>query len=112
MFEFIDRKRNKNPYLPRNGPQWMLPTMVDEESEELKGWRFVQYKDDNSLKYKVSEAASGGNKDFESVLEIQWYNGCFFPNDISLITFLPYQIILTLLMKEQLSVVPFDWNFK
>lgn len=51
-------------------------------------------------------------KDFESVLEIQWYNVCFFPNDISLMTFLPYQIILTLLMKEQLSVVPFDWNFK
>lgn len=90
----------------------MLPTMVDEEVEELKGWRFVQYEDDNLLKYKVSEAASGGNKDSESVLEIQWYNVCFFPNDISLRTFLPYQIILTLLMKEQLSVVPFDWNFK
>ena len=74
--------------------------MVDEELEELKGWRFVQYEDDNLLKYK------------ESVLEIQWYNVCFFPNDISLRTFLPYQIILTLLMKEQLSVVPFDWNFK
>lgn len=40
----------------------MLPTMVDEESEESKGWRFAQYKDDNSLKYKVSEAASGGKK--------------------------------------------------
>lgn len=42
----------------------MLPTMVDEELEELKGWRFVRYGDANSLKHKLSEAANGGNKDF------------------------------------------------
>ncbi|OXB84128.1 UNVERIFIED_CONTAM: hypothetical protein H355_012246, partial [Colinus virginianus] len=63
VFEFIDRKRNKNPYLPRNGPQWMLRIMVDEESEELKGWRFVQYEDDNSLKYKVRWGDKGSTEE-------------------------------------------------
>lgn len=29
--------------LPKNGRQWMLPTMVDEELEELKEWRFVLF---------------------------------------------------------------------
>lgn len=64
LFEFIDRKKNKSPCLPRNGPQWMLPTMVDEELEELKGWRFVRYGHASSLKHKLSKAANGGNKDF------------------------------------------------
>lgn len=42
----------------------MLPTMVDEELEELKGWRFVRYGDANSLKRMLSEASNSGNKDF------------------------------------------------
>ena len=42
----------------------MLPTMEDEELEELKGWRFVPYGDASSLKHKLSEAVNGGNEDF------------------------------------------------
>lgn len=63
-FEFMDRKKNKSLCLPRNGPQWMLPTTEDEELEELKGWRFVPDADASSLKHKLSEAAHGGNKGF------------------------------------------------
>lgn len=44
----------------------MLPTMVDEELEELNGWRFVPYRNDNSLKHRISEAANGGKKDLKS----------------------------------------------
>lgn len=65
----------------------MLPTTVDEELEELKGWRFVQYGDANSLKHELSEAANGGKKGFSSVLKIQGQNACFLPSDISLVKF-------------------------
>lgn len=89
----------------------MLPTMVDEELEELNGWRFVQYGDVSSLNGKLSEVANGGN-----TFKVYWkYKGIMcasFPVTWALQNFLPYRTILTLPVKEQLSVVPFDWNFK
>lgn len=42
----------------------MLPTMVDEELEELNGWRFVQYGDASSLNCKLSQATNGESKYF------------------------------------------------